>query len=168
MTPEELARDNCMPPMDKLLKIIEMLRSPGGCPWDREQTFESLKKPTIEESCELICGVNEYSESKDASNMKEELGDMLLQILLYSEIAKEQGLFDFGDVIEVLTDKMIRRHPHVFGEMTALDSEEALRNWEAIKTEEKLKKKDVSKESLGKAFDEAEELINAARQRKNI
>lgn len=114
--------------LEKLLKTIETLRGPSGCPWDREQTMKSLKPFLIEEAYEVLDVMEE-----GGTKLKEELGDLLLQILLQSEIQKEAGLFKFEDVVEVLNEKMIRRHPHVFGEIVANTPEEVMVNWEEIK-----------------------------------
>lgn len=117
--------------LEKLLKTIETLRGPSGCPWDREQTMKSLKPFLIEEAYEVLDVMEE-----GGTKLKEELGDLLLQILLQSEIQKEAGLFNFEDVVEVLNEKLIRRHPHVFGNITANTPEEVMVNWENIKKEE--------------------------------
>ena len=114
--------------LEKLLKTIETLRGPSGCPWDREQTMKSLKPFLIEEAYEVLDVMEE-----GGTKLKEELGDLLLQILLQSEIQKEAGLFKFEDVVEVLNEKLIRRHPHVFGEIVANTPEEVMVNWEEIK-----------------------------------
>lgn len=114
--------------LEKLLKTIETLRGPSGCPWDREQTMKSLKPFLIEEAYEVLDVMEE-----GGTKLKEELGDLLLQILLQSEIQKEAGLFKFEDVVEVLNEKLIRRHPHVFGEIVANTPEEVMVNWEEVK-----------------------------------
>jgi len=120
----------------EFLEIIRRLRAPDGCPWDREQTHESLKSYVIEEAYELV----EAIDSGDDARIKEELGDVLLQIALHSQIASEQGAFDFGDVLEVISRKMIYRHPHVFGETEASTAEQVLQNWEDLKLKENNKK----------------------------
>jgi tetrapyrrole methylase family protein/MazG family protein len=109
------------------------LRAPEGCPWDREQTHESLRTYLIEEAYEVL----EAMESGNDAKFAEEMGDLLLQIVFHSEIAREEGRFTVADVIREIHDKMIRRHPHVFGETRAKDSAEVLRNWEQIKAEER-------------------------------
>jgi tetrapyrrole methylase family protein / MazG family protein len=109
------------------------LRAPDGCPWDREQTHASLRTYLIEEAYEVL----EAMESGDDAKFAEEMGDLLLQIVFHSEIAKEEGRFDVSDVIREVHDKMVRRHPHVFGEKRAKDSAEVLKNWEQIKKEER-------------------------------
>lgn len=119
------------------VQIIETLRGENGCPWDREQTHQSLRPCMTEEAAELLASIRIYEKSGNAENMKEELGDILLQAVMHSVIAREEGLFTIDDVIEEAAQKMIRRHPHVFGTVSADDSEQALQNWEAIKKEEK-------------------------------
>jgi tetrapyrrole methylase family protein / MazG family protein len=117
----------------KLREIIAVLRGPNGCPWDKEQTHESLKKYLIEETFEVI----EAIDSGDIDHLIEELGDVLLQVVLHAQIGEDEGYFAIEDVIEVLSEKMIRRHPHVFGDKKAQDSKEVLRNWQEIKKKEK-------------------------------
>lgn len=117
----------------KLVEIVAKLRAPGGCPWDREQTNESLLPATIEEAYE----VTEAARSGDDSHFREELGDFLLLAVMHAEIAREGGRFNIEDVVREVTDKLIRRHPHVFGESDARDSTAVLKQWEAIKREEK-------------------------------
>ena len=111
------------------------LRGPGGCPWDREQTFDSIKPYTLEETYEVI----EAIDNRDWPELAGELGDLLLQVLFYAEMAKEQGSFSIDDVLDRLSTKLINRHPHVFGDVEAKTSADVLRNWEAIKAEEKRK-----------------------------
>lgn len=120
----------------KLIDIMAKLRSPEGCPWDREQTFDTLKTMMLEEVYEIV----EAVEERDYANLKEELGDLLLQIVFVSQMAHEQTLFEIRDVVESACDKMVRRHPHVFGEKSAKDSDEVLRNWEVQKREERKNK----------------------------
>ncbi|MEH7115157.1 nucleoside triphosphate pyrophosphohydrolase [Neobacillus niacini] len=117
----------------KLREIIAVLRGPNGCPWDKEQTHESLKKYLIEETYEVI----EAIDSGDIDHIIEELGDVLLQVMLHAQIGEDDGYFAIEDVIEVLSAKMIRRHPHVFGDIKAEDTKEVLRNWQEIKKQEK-------------------------------
>ena len=117
--------------------IIARLRAPGGCPWDREQTHASLKKGCIEEAAEVICGINILDQTGDPENLKEELGDLLLQIVMHAQIAKEEGLFTMDDVIQTVMDKMIRRHPHVFGDVTVGSTGDVHANWEELKKAEK-------------------------------
>ena len=109
--------------------IIEKLRAPGGCPWDREQTHQSLKKHLIEEAYEAADAIEEG----DYNAMADELGDVLLQIVMHAQIGKEEGTFDINDVTDMVSRKMIERHPHVFGDVSVKNSEEVLDNWEEIK-----------------------------------
>ena len=121
---------------DDLIGIIAELRSDHGCPWDKEQTFESLKKCLADEAQEVF----EAVDYKDMENLCEELGDVLLQVVLYSQIAKEAGAFTIDDVIDGISKKMVRRHPHVFGDIEVNSPEEALALWKEIKLQEKAKK----------------------------
>jgi MazG family protein len=116
----------------RLVEIISTLRAPGGCPWDREQTHESLKPMMLEEAYEVVEAIDEG----DDDELKGELGDLLLQVVFHSQIAAEENRFDVDDVVDRVTSKMINRHPHVFGEEKAETSTEVLRNWEAIKEAE--------------------------------
>lgn len=129
---------------DRLYEIVGILRSPQGCPWDRAQTHQSIRQNFIEETFEAL----EAIDTGDVSGMREELGDVLLQILLHCRMEEEAGTFDVYDVLGELNDKLIFRHPHVFGEAAAGNPEEALRNWEAMKAEEKRRKGDVSRGSV--------------------
>ena len=122
-----------MKKFDELNKTIEILMSENGCPWDRKQTFGSLKAKFIEESYEILQAVD----NKDYENLKEELGDLLTLIMLYSQIAKKKGLFSIEDVFESLNKKLIRRHPHVFGDRKAETSDDVMDIWEEVKKEEK-------------------------------
>lgn len=119
-----------------LKEIVAILRSPDGCPWDREQTHQSIRKNLIEETYEVL----ETIDDDDPDAMCEELGDLLMQIMLHSQMAAEDGYFTVDDVVAALNEKLIRRHPHVFGEKSANDSEEALANWQEIKAQEKAAK----------------------------
>ncbi len=112
------------------------LRAPGGCPWDREQTFDTIKRYTLEETYEVL----EAIDNRDWEELPGELGDLLLQVLFYSEMAKEQGSFSIDDVLDRLSNKLVDRHPHVFGDVKAETPSEVLRNWEALKAEEKRKR----------------------------
>lgn len=148
-------------------QIIAKLRAPDGCPWDREQTHSSLKKSCIEEAAEVICGINILEKSGDPDNLKEELGDLLLQVVMHAQIAEEEGYFTMDDVIQGVIDKMVRRHPHVFGNASVSDSEEVLTNWEEIKKREKAGKAETDP-YLPAAFKEAKELIDTAARRKGM
>jgi nucleoside triphosphate diphosphatase len=118
---------------ERAVSIMARLRAPGGCPWDREQTFDTIKPFTLEETYEVI----EAIDNRDWDELKGELGDLLLQILFYSEMAQEEGHFSIDDVLDRLSAKLINRHPHVFGDVKADTSSEVVKNWEAIKAEEK-------------------------------
>lgn len=102
--------------MEELMQTVERLRAPDGCPWDRAQTHESLKAACVEEAAEVVSGINILSETGRAQSLMEELGDLLLQVVMHAQIAEEEGLFTMEDVIRGINRKMIRRHPHVFGE----------------------------------------------------
>ncbi|EKO3852486.1 TPA: nucleoside triphosphate pyrophosphohydrolase [Vibrio harveyi] len=121
-------------PIEQLEQIMAKLRDPeSGCPWDLKQTFDTIVPHTIEETYEVVDAI----QNRDWSNLQEELGDLLFQVIFYSQMAKEQGLFEFSDVVETVNEKLTRRHPHVFSEVE-FDSEEAINaNWEAEKAKEK-------------------------------
>lgn len=120
--------------LQELLEIIEVLRSPEGCSWDREQTHESLKKCLSDETEEVLQAIDH----QDDENLCEELGDVLLQVLLHAQIAKERGAFGFQDVVQMLSEKLIRRHPHVFGDVKRPETpEESLELWREVKKKEK-------------------------------
>jgi MazG family protein len=121
---------------ERAVAIMERLRAPGGCPWDREQTFDSIKPYTLEETYEVL----EAIDNRDWEELPGELGDLLLQVLFYSEMAKEQGSFSIDDVLDRLSGKLVNRHPHVFGGTKADTSVEVKRNWEALKVEERKKR----------------------------
>jgi ATP diphosphatase len=121
---------------ERAVAIMERLRAPGGCPWDREQTFDSIKPYTLEETYEVL----EAIDNRDWQELPGELGDLLLQVLFYSEMGKEQGTFSIDDVLDRLSRKLVDRHPHVFGDTKADTSAEVKRNWEALKVEERKKR----------------------------
>jgi tetrapyrrole methylase family protein/MazG family protein len=121
---------------NELLEIIRILRSPEGCKWDRAQTHESLKECLTNETREVM----EAIDRDDHENLCEELGDVLLQVLLNSQIAEEEGWFTFADVVQMLSEKMIRRHPHVFGDAVVNTPEESLKLWQEVKAKEKAAK----------------------------
>ncbi|HXC43351.1 MAG TPA: MazG family protein, partial [Candidatus Dormibacteraeota bacterium] len=121
---------------ERAVAIMERLRAPGGCPWDREQTFDSIKPYTLEETYEVL----EAIDNRDWDELPGELGDLLLQVLFYSEMAKEQGSFSIDDVLDRLSSKLVDRHPHVFGDKKAETSADVKRNWEALKVEERKKR----------------------------
>jgi len=118
---------------DELVQLMATLRGPNGCPWDRKQTLDSLKPFIVEESYEVV----EAIDNDDRKALVEELGDFLLQAIFAAEIAQEEGSFDIGDVITAIYNKLVRRHPHVFGEVEAKDAEQVLVNWEKLKNEER-------------------------------
>jgi ATP diphosphatase len=122
--------------LQKAVDLMSRLRAPGGCPWDREQTFDSIKRHTLEETYEVFDAI----ERRAWPDLKDELGDLFLQVLFYSQMAAEAGYFDLRDVADNLNAKLIRRHPHIFGDTIAADAGEVLRNWEEIKREEKKQK----------------------------
>src|SRR5262250_1173638 len=121
---------------ERAVSIMARLRGPAGCPWDREQNFDSIKPYTLEETYEVL----EAIDNRDWDELRGELGDLLLQVLFYSQMASEDGRFSIDDVLDRLSDKLINRHPHVFGDVTAETSADVLRNWEALKAEEKKKR----------------------------
>lgn len=121
----------------ELLEVVEILRSENGCEWDRAQTHQTLKKCLIDESQEVLDAIDK----NDDQNLCEELGDLLLQVLMNAQVAKERGVFDFGQVVQGLTDKLIRRHPHVFGEEERPNTpEQSLALWKKVKRIEKERK----------------------------
>ena len=134
-----LPPDRRRPGFREFVDVVAMLRSPEGCPWDREQTYASLKRFVLEEAYEVL----EAVESEDPARLCDELGDLMLQVLLYSQLGTEDGYFDIRDVIANHVDKLVRRHPHVFGDVSVADSDEVLRNWEAIKRREKPERQSV-------------------------
>jgi nucleoside triphosphate diphosphatase len=122
---------------ERAVEIMARLRAPGGCPWDREQTFDTIKPYTLEETYEVL----EAIDNRDWKELTGELGDLLLQVLFYSQMAREERHFSIDDVLERLANKLVDRHPHVFGEVKADTPAEVLRNWEPLKAREKEKKK---------------------------
>jgi MazG family protein len=121
---------------ERAVQIMARLRAPGGCPWDREQTFDTIKPYTLEEAYEVL----EAIDNRDWPELTGELGDLLLQVLFYSQMASEEGRFSVDDVLDRLSNKLVERHPHVFGDVKAHTPAEVLRNWEALKGEEKKKR----------------------------
>ena len=140
---------------ERAVSIMARLRAPGGCPWDREQTFDSIKPYTLEETYEVL----EAIDNRDWDELKGELGDLLLQVLFYSEIAQEQGTFSIDDVLDRLSNKLIDRHPHVFGNVKAETSSDVLRNWEALKAEEKKKRLEAGGGKAAKAEPKSESVL---------
>lgn len=118
--------------IDRLLQVMDVLLSPSGCPWDREQTHKSLKRYLIEEAYEVLEAIDE----EDMNKLREELGDLLLQVVFHAALARREGHFDFDDVADTVCEKMLRRHPHVFGDLQFDSSDEVMMNWEGFKREE--------------------------------
>src|SRR2546429_494313 len=131
--------------LQRLLDIMDKLRDPGGCPWDREQTLRTLTPYLLEEAHEVI----EAIEAGDAGHHKEELGDLLFQIVFQARIAREEGKFDFAQVCDGIADKLTRRHPHVFGEVSVSGSREVVKNWERIKADERKAKGEGPRSDIG-------------------
>jgi NTP pyrophosphatase (non-canonical NTP hydrolase) len=119
--------------MDRLLVIMRRLRGPGGCPWDQQQTHDSLRSHLLEEAAEAADAIA----AGDPRELADELGDVLLQVAFHAVIGEEEGTFDYGDVESAIVDKLVRRHPHVFGDALVDDAAHVLRNWQAIKAEER-------------------------------
>lgn len=132
MNKEDLAKE-----IQRLVEIMEKLRGPEGCPWDRKQTIPSLQEYLIEEAYEVV----EAAQKEDRTLLKEELGDVLLQIVFQAQIAREEGTFDLLDVVKGLADKLVRRHPHVFSDRKADTPEAVSKLWQEIKAEEKERKR---------------------------
>src|SRR5580765_2737747 len=134
---------------ERAVEIMARLRAPGGCPWDREQSFDTIKPYTLEETYEVL----EAIDNRDWNELTGELGDLLLQVLFYSQMAREEDHFSIDDVLDRLANKLVDRHPHVFGEVRADTPAEVLRNWEALKAQEKEKKKGAETGGGAKAAD---------------
>lgn len=154
-----------MTKFEEFEQIIARLRAPDGCPWDRAQTHMTLKKTCIEEAAEVICGINILDQTGDPDNLKEELGDLLMQVVFHAQIAQDEGLFTMDDVIQTVSDKMIRRHPHILGDADGPGTDGSQESWEAIKRQEK-QGKEWTEQYLPTAFEEAKELIETAKKRK--
>ena len=131
--------------LQRLLDIMDKLRDPGGCPWDREQTLRTLTPYLLEEAHEVV----EAIESGDAEHHREELGDLLFQVVFQSRIAREEGKFDFAAVCDAISDKLTRRHPHVFADVTVSGSGEVVKNWERIKADERKEKGQAPRSAIG-------------------
>ena len=125
--------------IEKLLETMRILRGENGCKWDREQTHKSIRENMLEEAYEAIDAIN----ANDMKHLKEELGDVLLQVVLHSQIADDEGFFNFDDVARTINEKLIHRHPHVFSDTKVKDTKEILANWEKLKQEEKPHRKSV-------------------------
>lgn len=179
-----------MSEMERLIEIVRRLRAADGCPWDRAQTHESLKPMCIEEAAEVICGINILKEKGDPENLREELGDLLFQVVFHASLAEEEGYFTLEDVARTVSDKMVRRHPHVFAESkySPAPQEDAGRaengqaekgagraktvraeaaSWEEIKRAEK-EGREWQRPYLASAMEEAGELIEVAMKRKGF
>ncbi len=128
---------------ERAVSIMARLRGPGGCPWDREQTFDSIRPYTLEETYEVL----EAIDNRDWDELPGELGDLLLQVLFYAQMAQDQGTFSIDEVLDRLSNKLVDRHPHVFGDVKAETSSDVLRNWEALKVQEKEKKQRLAGET---------------------
>lgn len=135
----------------ELVALMARLRGPGGCPWDREQNFDTIKPFLLEETYEVVDAIDR----RDFAELRGELGDLLLQIVFFSQMAGEEGRFNIDDVVEAIHTKMVRRHPHVFGEAEAESAGDVLRRWDQIKAEEKR----MHAEEHGKEFEPAESLL---------
>jgi tetrapyrrole methylase family protein/MazG family protein len=122
---------------DELVAVMERLRAPGGCPWDAEQTYASLSQYLLEEAYETFDAIQEAEATGDTTNLKEELGDLLLQVIFHSTIAKEKGDFTLDEVAEAVTKKLVLRHPHVFGDAKLAKAQDVLDNWETLKANER-------------------------------
>jgi MazG family protein len=135
---------------DELVRVMERLRAPGGCPWDREQTYESLGQYLLEESYEAFDAIQEANETGDTTNLREELGDVLLQVVFHSTIAKEKGDFTIDQVTAGVSQKLILRHPHVFEDKKLETADDVLNNWDELKKEERRRsgKLEKTKDSL--------------------
>ena len=156
-----------MTQIERLREVVQKLRAEDGCPWDRAQTHTSLKPECIEEAAEVICGINILEETGTPDNLREELGDLLLQVMFHACIAEEEGLFSFEDVAETAADKMVRRHPHVFSGRVFESDEARHASWEEIKKKEKAGK-EWQEPYLKAAMEEAQALIEVAKKRKGF
>lgn len=173
-----------MSEMERLCEVVRRLRAEDGCPWDKAQTHASLKPEVVEEAAEVICGINILEKTGKYENLREELGDLLLQVIFHAQIAQENGMFTLEDVAETAADKMLRRHPHVFAADDPLRKEgadlrpetaaegkkgveEIKQTWEEIKKKEKAGR-EWEKAYLPDAMLEAKELIDVARKRKGF
>ncbi|HEX8367124.1 MAG TPA: nucleoside triphosphate pyrophosphohydrolase [Pyrinomonadaceae bacterium] len=131
---------------NELVAVMERLRAPGGCPWDREQTYASLAQYLLEETYETFDAIQEADKTGDTTNLREELGDVLLQVVFHSTIAAEKGDFTIDEVVKGVTEKLVLRHPHVFGEEELATAADVLNNWDKLKANEREKSGKVEKE----------------------
>ena len=139
-------------PLDELISVMARLRAPGGCPWDREQTYASLSQYLLEEAYETFDAIQEADQTGDITHLKEELGDLLLQVVFHSTIATEKGDFTIDDVAAGITQKLVLRHPHVFGDAKLERAEDVLDNWDKLKADER--------KASGKAEKQAESILD--------
>src|SRR5919108_1397219 len=142
---------------EQAVSIMARLRAPGGCPWDREQTFDSIKPFTVEETYEVLEAIDE----RNFAQLRDELGDLLLQVLFYAQMAEEEKHFSIREVLDGLAEKLTKRHPHVFGDVKAETSRQVVRNWEAIKAQESDGGKKRSQSLLSGASPAAPALVEA-------
>ncbi|WP_287886141.1 MazG nucleotide pyrophosphohydrolase domain-containing protein [Eubacterium sp.] len=159
--------ENKMSEIDNLKEIVKRLRAKDGCPWDRVQTHETLKAACVEEAAEVVSGINILEKTGDPGNLKEELGDLLLQVMFHAVIAEEEGYFTFDDVAATVSEKMVRRHPHVFSGINYESDEERHAAWEEIKKKEK-EGKEWQGDYLKDAMNETTFLIEKAKKRKGF
>jgi MazG family protein len=129
---------------ERLVEIMTRLRAPGGCPWDREQSFDSIKPYTLEETYEVLDAIDR----RDWDELRSELGDFMLQAVFFAQMASEEKLFDIGDSLDAINEKLVRRHPHVFADESAKTGAEVLKRWDEIKTEERKQKKEAPQDLL--------------------
>ena len=157
-----------LPPIRQLLELMAALRAPDGCPWDREQDHQTLRWHAVEEVYELLDAI----ENDDDHEIAEELGDLLLQVVFHAQLARERGAFDFDALTQRLVDKLVRRHPHVFGDVKVRDVDQVWANWEQIKRAEKAGSKHERKSALDgiparlPALMRAQKLVKKARKAK--
>ena len=144
---------------ERLVAIMARLRAPGGCPWDREQTFDTIKPYLLEETYEVLDAID----AKDWPGLAEELGDLMLQAVFFAQMAVEEGRFSIGDSLDAIVEKLIRRHPHIFGEGSAKTPDDVKRRWDEIKAEEKQKKGEAPKTLLGSVPRNLPALVEAQR-----
>lgn len=157
-----------MKEIDEFREIVKKLRAKDGCPWDSVQTLGSLKACLVEEAAEVVCGINIYEQAGDGANLKEELGDLMFLIMLMSEIAEEENLFSLEEVVLGISEKMVRRHPKVFGAGQSEELNEQMKTWAEIKAQEKAQKKLKEEVYLKPAMLETKELVDRAIARKEL
>lgn len=168
MNKEKEERHEELHEVKRLLKIVQRLQDKEtGCPWDRVQTHASIKQGCVEEAVEVIAGINILNETGDATNLKEELGDLLLQVIFHAALAEKEGLFNLEDVAKASAEKMIRRHPNIFHQPMLDEDGKPVTEWSEIKKLEK-KGREWEESYLPGAFDEAEALLQKAKARKHL